>query len=195
MGLEEDAKEGKTIDAGQADEQRSILRLSEISLQLDTYDDIFSDFDPRPYSERALSDDFLFEAKRASKEKTSGKIQLRFMIPKDLRDTNLETTIRRRLHEHFRKHLVAVDEDIKRGRNGGVRYISAGVVMMFIASYLMSLGSRDFFFNLLTVILEPCGWFFTWTGLDLALVSYRHKTPDLEFYTKMSKCEITLNPY
>ena len=32
-----------------------------VSLVLESYNDIFSDFDPRNYSERALSDDFLIE--------------------------------------------------------------------------------------------------------------------------------------
>ena len=33
-----------------------------VSLWLDTYEDIFSDFDPRPYGQRALSEDFVAEA-------------------------------------------------------------------------------------------------------------------------------------
>ena len=35
------------------------LREGNISLVLDSYDDLFSDFDPRDYSQKALSDDFL----------------------------------------------------------------------------------------------------------------------------------------
>ncbi|MBI2151367.1 hypothetical protein HYU21_01420, partial [Candidatus Woesearchaeota archaeon] len=35
------------------------VREGNISLVLDSYDDIFSDFDPRDYSEKALSEDFL----------------------------------------------------------------------------------------------------------------------------------------
>ena len=53
-------------------EQTALLKKSEISLSLDNYDDIFSDFDPRPFSQRALSDDFLIEAKKASRDKVSG---------------------------------------------------------------------------------------------------------------------------
>ena len=37
---------------------------SKMSLILDTYLDIFSSFDPRPYEERSLSDDFLDECKK-----------------------------------------------------------------------------------------------------------------------------------
>ena len=38
---------------------RNLLKKGEISLLLDSYTGIFSDFDPRPYAERTLSDDFL----------------------------------------------------------------------------------------------------------------------------------------
>ena len=37
-----------------------------------TYDAMFSVFDPRPYAQRALSDDFLNEAKRAVRDRESG---------------------------------------------------------------------------------------------------------------------------
>jgi hypothetical protein len=48
---------------------------NEIKLMLDTYDDIFSDFDPRPFSQRTLSEDFLEEARKASREKEMGNIE------------------------------------------------------------------------------------------------------------------------
>ena len=39
-----------------------------VSLWLDNYDNIFSDFDPRSYAHRELSDDFLIEAKKVTHE-------------------------------------------------------------------------------------------------------------------------------
>ncbi|PIU76093.1 hypothetical protein COS75_00785, partial [Candidatus Pacearchaeota archaeon CG06_land_8_20_14_3_00_35_12] len=92
-------KEEKTA---KFDEKQKLLQMSEISLWLDHYDDIFSDFDPRPFSQRALSDDFLLEAKRASKEKISGAIEMQFLIPHDKRNKELENTIKKRLHDHFK---------------------------------------------------------------------------------------------
>ena len=38
----------------QPSEKQKLLEISEISLLLDSYDDIFSDFDQRPYAQRAL---------------------------------------------------------------------------------------------------------------------------------------------
>ena len=41
-------------------------------LDLNSYDGLFSDFDPRPTEQRALSDDFLLEVKRAARDKEIG---------------------------------------------------------------------------------------------------------------------------
>ena len=57
------------------------LREGNISLILDDYNDLFSDFDPRHYSERALSDDFLAESKRASRDKPAGSLEVKFLVP------------------------------------------------------------------------------------------------------------------
>ena len=67
-------------------EKKSDRRFKEgnISLILDNYDDIFSDFDPRPYTVRALSDDFLNECRKAIIEKGEN-IELRFLLSKKQR--------------------------------------------------------------------------------------------------------------
>ena len=80
-------------------EKQQLLKMSEISLIIDTYDDIFSDFDPRPFDQRTISDDFLFEIKRASKEKPSGVIELKFMMPEKLRKPEQEVLIRKGIRE------------------------------------------------------------------------------------------------
>lgn len=58
-----------------------IFRQGNISLILDSYDDIFSDFDPRPFSEKALSDDFLVECKRAARDKDRSVVELKLLVP------------------------------------------------------------------------------------------------------------------
>lgn len=172
------------------DERMRLLQMSEISLWLDTYDDIFSDFDPRPYSQRALSDDFLLEAKKASKEKTSGRIELHFLIPDDKRDVVLENVIRRRLHEHFRKHFTLLEEEFRRIRRIGILTIFIGLSMMMVASYISWKRFDNLLFNLVFILLEPAGWFMTWFGLDQVFYTSNQKKPDLDFYKKMSKCDI-----
>ena len=72
------------------------LREDNIGLILNSYEDIFSDFDPRPHNVRALSDDFLLECKKASVD-MNDELELRFLIPKHKRSANEEYEIRKRL--------------------------------------------------------------------------------------------------
>lgn len=53
--------------------KQSLLELAEVSILLDSYDDIFSDFDPSAYSERTLSDDFIIQAKKNFRNKSGNK--------------------------------------------------------------------------------------------------------------------------
>ena len=187
---EEEKKPNAGVKETSEDETTRLMKLSEISLWLDTYDDIFSDFDPRPYSERALSDDFLSEAKKASKEKTSGRIELRFIVPGEQRNNDLEVIIRKRLHEHFRKHAVQLEEEAKMLQRRGVITAAFGFLLMMLASYVSWRKSDSFIYSMLMTVLEPSGWFITWFGLDQLFYTSNQKKPDLEFYRKMAKCDI-----
>ncbi len=51
------------------DSKKSLLKLAEISILLNSYNDIFSAFDPSEYAERTLSDDFIIQTKNFSKSK------------------------------------------------------------------------------------------------------------------------------
>ena len=78
-------------------EQNDILKQSNISLILDSYEDIFSSFDARPYSEKALSVDFLAECKNAVRDKGEFEIEMRLLMPKDKRNLKQETIIKKRI--------------------------------------------------------------------------------------------------
>ncbi len=175
-------------------EKQALLQMSEISLILDTYDDIFSDFDPRHYSQRALSDDFLQEIKRASRDKPTGTIEIKFMMPAHLRSREQENIIARRLHEHFHKHYLKEQEEIKRIKREGLLLAGLGVLFLFISAYLYTL-SEKLFIYLLIVIFEPAGWFSVWTGLDQWYYTAKSKKPDAAFYEKMSKADISFVGY
>jgi len=177
------------------DNKQKLLRMSEVSLILDTYDDIFSDFDPRPYSTRALSDDFLLEVKKATKDKPSGTVELKFMMPHHSRNLVSENLIKRRLKEHFKRHYILAIDDVKKIRNKGISMTLAGVVMLMLSAYLRSLSYINLFTHFFIFLFEPAGWFTAWTGLDQIFYGVREMEPDLKFYEKMSQAEINFLPY
>ena len=170
---------------------QKMLQQSEISLLLDSYDDIFSDFDPRPYNQRALSQDFLAESQRAARDKASGQIQLKFMILGSRRDAVHEALIKKRLKEHFKKHLEEARVQVNHIIRQGVVFSVIGVVLMFAATLVLFRSPETTMLtSFLVIFLEPAGWFFFWEGLNLVIFESKKMRPNLKFYEKMVKSEI-----
>jgi hypothetical protein len=177
-------------------ETDSLLKKSEISIWLDTYDDIFSDFDPRPFSQRALSDDFINETKKASRDKASGSIQLSFLVPKTLRNTSNESLIRKRLRDHFKKHHQLLHDEIKQQRKKGYLLLMVGIFIMFTSTFLLfEYPNKSLVISFLVTLFEPAGWFLFWEGMSEVIFRSTTKKPDLEFYEKMIKCDILFFEY
>jgi hypothetical protein len=162
-----------------------------ISLRLSNYDDIFSSFDPRPYSERSLSVDFLGESKRASIDKPTGDIEIRLMLPDKLRNTEKERIIKGRLKNHFERHAGKIREQYKRIVRTGAAFTVSGIFIMFLATLvLFSFPGNSLFFNFLTILFEPAGWFLFWEGLDQILFETKKIKPELDFYDKMTRSDV-----
>ena len=173
-----------------------LVKMSGISLALDDYNDLFSDFDPRKYGERALSDDFLAEAKRATRERDAGPIELILMIPNAKRNHNDETIIKKRLRDHFRKHHTVLHNEKNKILYRGLAFTIVGIAIMTLAAYyFFDKAVYDLVSKFLLVLLEPAGWFLFWEGLDQMIFEAKKKTPDLGFYEKMTKCEIKFIGY
>lgn len=167
---------------------------SKISLQLSSYDSIFSDFDPRPTSERALSDDFLSEAKKASIDKEEN-IELSFLIPRSQRRSSEEAIIKKRLKEHFKKHFKIITLEKQKIRKEGFFLCIIGIILMLIATFVIYSGKKTLLYSFLIVLLEPSGWFSFWEGLHSIVFKPREKNPELNFYKKMSLSLISFESY
>ncbi len=169
--------------------------MGKISLWIDSYNDIFSDFDPRPFSQRALSIDFLDEAKRAARDKEEG-LELDFLAPAAIRNVKIESMIKSRLKGHFRKHYEDELKKVKRIVNKGTGFVTAGIVLMFLATLILfKYAEKNFILTFLVILLEPAGWFTFWEGLDLIIFDSKKTKPELDFYQKMSKAKISFASY
>lgn len=199
----EEASPLEKLPLDEAVEKEVHLREGNISLILDSYDDIFSDFDPRPYAEKALSDDFLTECRKAARDKDEFELELRLLVPKQKRDFAEETKIKHRLKTHFHKHFLEKEREVRSIKLAGLKWFGAGAVFMLVSAYLyahaetgfFTLTSKDFLFNLLVVFFEPAGWFSVWTGLDQIFFGAKEKQPELAFYRKMVGVHIEFYEY
>ncbi len=185
----------QNLEEKYAGEKRMLLRMSEISLILDHYDDIFSDFDPRPYSERGLSEDFLSEIKKGCKDKSSGQVELNFLVPSDHKDPNKELLIEKRLKGHFLKHYNIIKKEVSRIRRNGALFVMGGSALSVLATILYPSNSENFLSIFAYVVFEPASWFVMWTGFTDIFQTWKNQKPDLDFYERMSQAKISFAPY
>ncbi len=183
----------KRGDKKQKEKISEELKQGNISLILDSYNDIFSSFDPRPYSEKALSDDFLTECKKASVDKREEGLELRLLVPAHRRNSEYEQQIRKRMKTHFQKHYKEKKNEVKKIRKEGVLWFLLGATLIFTATWLYT--QEGFIYNMLFVLFEPAGWFTLWNGLDRIFILPREKGPELNFYKKMAKVKIYFYSY
>jgi len=161
----------------------------EIRMQLENYEDIFSDFDPRPFHERALSDDFLLETKKASLDKGE-KMDLLFFLGKEKRNSKDEATIKKRLLAHFKRHFLLLQQEQKKVFKMGILFVVVGIIFMLIATFFLFKYEHSLIASLIIIILEPSSWFLFWEGLNLLIFTSKKKQPELIFYEKMSHAHI-----
>src|SRR3989344_3774359 len=97
-----------------------------LSLKLEKYTDIFSSFDIRPYSKRALSVDFLDEIKRTTSDGKDGEgVEIILNMPTQERNESHETVIKERLSAHFKRHHILVLKE-------KVRILKLGISMVVL---------------------------------------------------------------
>ena len=139
----------------------------EIAIALDTYDDLFSDFDIRDYGERALSKDFLDELRlrlRRAWEKGDlsivllsrrrrGWANVRRSSSSGLAQVDLER------RDHYRR------ED-KRAKLKALCFIAVGLALSIAANVIVE---RFSFLPLFKDFLLIPAWFFVWSGFDFLI--------------------------
>ena len=180
---------------GREEEIESELQQENISVILKSYEDIFSSFDPRPFSGRGLSDDFLEECKKAvmDKKENGDKFVLRLLMPPGKRSTSREKEILLRLKEHFHKHFVIEKKKEAKVRGEGIIWFIFGAVFLVIATFLS--GGTSFIMRLLEIMSVPAGWFLFWEGLDKVFITSKSNARDFEFYKRMKDSSIKFFGY
>lgn len=164
-------------------------KISSIVIALDDYNDIFSDFDLSPYQQRLISDDFLKEIQKRYVESKKGDIELKFSLPKKLRDPKLEGVIKKRLREYFNFQAKEVEEEIKKRRINGTIYIAVGFFLLAVEYGLAEGNFTEMLPRALGILLLPAGWFSMWTGLDLIIQIPEKLTEQKKLYKKFVKAD------
>ena len=162
--------------------------LREITIQLDTYEDIFSDFDPRPFAQRELSEDFLKEIQRRYMEDKRGRFEVHFNIPSSERDIRGESLIKKRLREHFDFMAKREAHIIKKTKDRGYLYIIIGMLVLLADTYFFFvLDESQVIYHILSIMLVPAGWYGMFTGIGKVIDEPFEAVERKKLYEKFEK--------
>ena len=164
--------------------------LREIAIAIDTWDDVFSDFDPRPLSERALSEDFIIELKQRYRETSKGDFVVMICAPESLNDKKSEKIVAKRLKRHFQHRSLLRKKENIRIRVRGIVFVICGIcflTFLTLAAYYQVFS--DLAINVIGIVLMPLGWFGIWEGFS-KIVDIKPAFINEElFYAKLAKAQ------
>ncbi len=141
--------------------------INSISIAIDTYDDIFSDFDPRDVVDRDLSEDFINELARRHRQGKKGKFDVFIVAPKAIEDQAIEKKITARLNKYFHQKYLRYKKSIDELRIRGAIYIAFGMALLAALTLFAYFGKVErLTIELVGIIFMPLGWFGIWEGFS-----------------------------
>lgn len=165
-----------------------IRDFQDISIAIDSWDDIFSDFDPSPLERRNLSEDFLHELRKRYRETPRGSFALTIYCPENLKDDVSEKLVIKRLKQYFKFRQLEYQKEINGAVGRGVLFVVIGAC--FLATLTLLTYYKLFSalaIELLGIILMPLGWFGVWEGFSRIIEPRPLLKKDLELFTKLAK--------
>ena len=163
----------------------------EISIWLDKYEDLFSDFDESDYSARTLSDNFLTEIRKLVQEVEAGKVELKFNLMACEPNPVIEAFIIKNIHDYFASRAKAAKAEMSGIlRNGGLLALGgfALITVLILVGHNLT---GNMFFKGFEMMLDPLGWFLIWNGLDMVFVQSKKEQPTINFNLKMTNAKLT----
>jgi hypothetical protein len=179
----------KPVD-GKAMEEH-IRDIQDITIAIDSWDDIFSDFDPSPLEHRILSEDFLAELKKRYRETQRGNFVITIYAPASLKDGLSERLVIKRLKQYFKfRHLALLKEISARIRKGLI-FVIMGVIFLASLTFMAYFKVLDdLAIELVGIILMPLGWFGVWEGFSRIIEPSPKAKQDADAFGKLAKAMI-----
>jgi hypothetical protein len=164
--------------------------MTELSLWLDYYNDIYSDFDSRHYLKRRVSEDFLDELRLAMKYKIGQFNSLELLLENKKRDEQLETVIVKSLKDFFSDRYKFAAKKCKTKMSKGFVMLFFGILVVIANSFIIYSEWHFFLINILKLLLEPAGWFLIWGALDFIFYQYNALKEERDFLKELSRMTI-----
>jgi hypothetical protein len=164
--------------------------MPELSLWLDYYDDIYSDFDSRHYLKRRVSEDFLHELRMAKKTKKEKVTDIFLLLPQDKRAEEAERVIAKSLVDFFKNQYQYNHDKYRKKLNQGILMIVVGLLIMMLNSYLNFKNIHSLLISVIKTVLDPAGWFLLWFGFDFIFYDLVEVKKERAFFAELSEVNI-----
>ncbi|UKJ06351.1 hypothetical protein [Solitalea lacus] len=164
--------------------------MEELRLWLDSYDDIYSDFDSRHYLNRRVSEDFMHELNMALKTKPEEVTDLFLLLPQNIRNAEIEKVIATSLKGFFINQYHLTDANCRKKLHSGIEWLVAGIAIMAINTYIGYKSANSIPLVAIKVLLEPAGWFTIWMSLDFLFFDLKALKKERKFFNGLSEINI-----
>ena len=178
-------------DLGKPRTDLRIKKIKQISIAIDTWDDVFSDFDPRPIKDRMLSEDFIVELKKRYRETKKGDFVIEILAPVDLCNPNTERSVIQRLKRDFKHRSLQKRKELSKLRRRGTVFVLFGIFFLTALTLLTyyKLVSK-LAIEILGIIFMPLGWFGIWEGFSKIVDPSRVSIQEEIIFDKLSRAVI-----
>ncbi|MFN5183261.1 MAG: hypothetical protein ACK5D5_09600 [Bacteroidota bacterium] len=166
------------------------IQSNSISIWLDDYDDLFSDFDPRNYGYRNISDDFLFELKKMSVDLSHSADSIILMLPANKRNLALEKKIILRLRSYLRDNYLERKLELNFAKKKSLLFLFIGFILIFISGYISKYQTSILYVRIIFVLTEPSGWYFAWTGFENYFLETQAKLKTVVTFKKLANAKV-----
>lgn len=163
----------------------------DISIWLDKYEDLFSQYDSSELKARTLSDNFLEEMRKMVRKVPASGIELKFNLMQSAPDAQNEALIGDNIHDYFTCHAKAAQQEKADIIRSGMVRIVAGFALITCLLMVRNKWSAVLALHGLEMMLDPLGWFLIWTGLEMVFVQAKKEQPAIDFNLKMATAKLT----
>ena len=164
--------------------------MTQLELWLDSYSDIYSDFDSRLYSKRRISEDFIRELKYGLAHNEGFITDLIFLLPEEQRNHASEPLIIESLYAFFNGKQYSLEKLVRKKKWSAWVLLLGGMVLMWMDALIAGRLAPSVTAQFLRVLLQPAGWFFLWTAMQTLFYDLRQHSAERKFYTELAgvKC-------
>lgn len=170
--------------------------MAELSLWLDNYDDLYSDFDARALLKRRISEDFIHELEVAFKRREENTDALVLQLPVAIRNETDEKLIMERLYNHFNREYESAKTELKLHTRRNILFLCISIIVMTL-DVLVSTRSAQSpqLLKETRIFLEPAGWFFFWNSMEYFFFLRQAESGKAKFWNIVGGWKILFKSY